>query len=234
MEIPVIFQAPLDIFGVCNEPVTQTEKRLITSIHKEFNKAPAIDTSKIRAFRLMKGKRRWMEIGTESKANLAYMTHILDDPNLIIDIDIHNNEEGKKRLYDLSDNLNYHFLEGSSSDAIIKNRIDKILSGIKLDGLFIDGNHMFNYVFNDFASYYKYLSSDGFIFFHDIYFIGHSKSKGVAQFLSWLSTILPVYQISGDRAASLYMPHYSPETVWGGIAIVTMKDILALEKKLIY
>ena len=45
--------------------------------------------------------------------------------------------------------------------------VAKLLSGRKIDLLFIDGDHHLNAVRDDYLNYYKYIKKDGVLVFHD-------------------------------------------------------------------
>ena len=179
----------------------------------------------------MKGKTSWLEIGTETKLNLAYMSTILSEDALVIDIDIAKNEEGTKKLKDFAA-FQLHQIINSSNNVDTVRATQKILNNKKIDGIFIDGNHMYEFVFNDFVYYNKFVKDNGYIFFHDIFYTGNQKSKGVFQCLDYINRWIPVYQVYGNAPVSRFKPMPNNDIIWGGVAIIRMKDLLAYKYKL--
>ena len=56
---------------------------------------------------------------------------------------------------------------GSSHDESMKNKVKENLNGIKLDFLFIDGDHTYEGVKKDYAMYKEFVKPGGWIGFHD-------------------------------------------------------------------
>lgn len=81
--------------------------------------------------------------------------------------------------------------------------ISEVLDGIDL--LFIDGNHEFASVKDDFETYYTLMRKNGVILFHDTFWKG--KYGGPGQFLRELSQTHPVLNFYHDRGLGvLFMP----------------------------
>ena len=77
-----------------------------------------------------------------------------------------------KIVYENVKNLNvhsnsYNYLEGSSQSENMVNRLKEIVQNINI--LFIDGDHSYNGVINDFNLYEKMVVSGGYIVFDDYY-----------------------------------------------------------------
>ena len=62
-----------------------------------------------------------------------------------------------------------HCIRGSSHDATIRAEFQKSLNGAELDFLFIDGDHSYAGVKQDFEFYSKFVKRGGVIGFHDIH-----------------------------------------------------------------
>jgi predicted O-methyltransferase YrrM len=61
-----------------------------------------------------------------------------------------------------------HFLRGNSHDAATKAELERILDGRKIDALFIDGDHSYQGVRQDFWLYAPLVRAGGLIALHDI------------------------------------------------------------------
>ena len=68
-------------------------------------------------------------------------------------------KENKTKLY---------LIKGASQQPSSKEQLEKILGENKLDFIFIDGNHFYNYVKQDFEIYSKFMRKGGVVAFHDI------------------------------------------------------------------
>jgi cephalosporin hydroxylase len=177
----------------------------------------------IRAFRLITGCTSYLEIGTEDKGNLAYASQLLDEEALIIDIDL---VERRDQLEKLKKSLKPHqqvvSLVGSSTDENVINQIREVLAGKKLDAVFIDGNHTSAYVMSDFANYYEFIKTDGYILFHDIYWQGSNQEQGTLQALIAIDRLYPVYAVVLDSLPVHRLLPYQWDSgeVWGCVGIV--------------
>ena len=76
-------------------------------------------------------------------------------------------------------NINLIVGDSHSQDTIDK--IESILGDRKIDLIFIDGDHSYNAVKNDFEIYSKYINKGGIIAFHDIFNL-HGHPIGAATF----------------------------------------------------
>jgi cephalosporin hydroxylase len=62
-----------------------------------------------------------------------------------------------------------HQILGDSMDINNINKVEEILNGEKVDFLFIDGNHSYEYHKGDFNNYSKFVRDGGYIAIHDIF-----------------------------------------------------------------
>ena len=120
-----------------------------------------------------------VEIGT---ANGGTISRWFELPNVetIISIDyphgIHGGQGFEERTYVISDALEqanrskkeFFAINGDSKNDYLINRLEEILEGRKVDFLFIDGDHTYNGVKNDFLLYEKFLHENSIVGFHDI------------------------------------------------------------------
>ena len=117
-----------------------------------------------------------LEIGTATAGTLFMFTKIASPDAEVISIDLPFGRYGagylKYRIPLLHSFAGYkqkiHLLRCDSHKQETIEKLKKILNGRKIDFLFIDGDHSYNGVKNDFENYYKLMKTEGLIAFHDI------------------------------------------------------------------
>jgi len=117
-----------------------------------------------------------VEIGTLNGGTLFLFTRVADSNALIISIDIPGGKFGggyppwRNQLYKSfeKDNQRLILLRADSQSITTLNNVSKIIKNRKVDFLFIDGDHRYNSVKNDFEMYSTLMSDKGVIAFHDI------------------------------------------------------------------
>ena len=117
-----------------------------------------------------------VEIGTARGGTLFLFTRIATDNASVISIDqMDKNYMGgyptwKTNFYKsfAKKNQRIHLLRADSHDLTTLNDTKNILSGNKVDFLFIDGDHSYNGVKKDFDLYGPLVRSGGIVAFHDI------------------------------------------------------------------
>jgi SAM-dependent methyltransferase len=107
------------------------------------------------------------EIGVKFGGNTFLFERALPDLQRLVGIDLHLQNVGKAR-YLAPDGLRLRFLEGSSYSQPMIDRVRKWLNHDRFDFLFIDGDHTYDGVVNDFISYYDMVRPGGLIALHDI------------------------------------------------------------------
>jgi predicted O-methyltransferase YrrM len=107
-----------------------------------------------------KNKRYALEIGSNYGGTAYSLCHLYD---YVLTIDIKHNENFDKIRSEFP-NYNYIIADSNALDTI--NAIKKL--GIKFDFIFIDGDHSYDGVKNDYENYKQFLASDGHMAFHDI------------------------------------------------------------------
>ena len=107
-----------------------------------------------------KNKKFALEIGSNYGGTAYSLCHIYD---YVLTIDIKHNENFD-RIKEEFPGYDYIIADSRSLDTIkaIKNL------GIKFDFIFIDGDHSYDGVMNDYENYKQFLSSEGHMAFHDI------------------------------------------------------------------
>ena len=117
----------------------------------------------------------FMEIGTDQGGTFAIWSKLAKEGGLSVSLDLPHGEFGRDS-YDVNSRDNYlmslgknvHMVHGDSHSAEAKKRIAEIIGSVKLDFLFIDGDHTYEGVKDDFDHYKQYVKPGGWIGFHDI------------------------------------------------------------------
>ncbi len=215
---------------LCQPEASGSEISSIADIHKRFGAAPNYDLSKLRAFRLLSGARRYLEIGTFDKANLAYLSKILAPDALIIDLDIEENIKQDRMLdQELYPDQTICRVRGNSAAKETVQSVRSAVGDEPLDAIFIDANHMAKFVLADFANYSPMVKKDGYILFHDIQWEGagttKGSGKGVAQALEIIHKYVPVYQVVANNPVTRFFSPVIFGPIWGGMGIVLARDL---------
>jgi len=118
-----------------------------------------------------------LEIGTANGGTLFLFSKTCPKNSTIISIDLPEGKFGgeyfpewKNSFYEsfASDQQKIHLIRSNSHDESTKNILKDILKKKKIDFLFIDGDHSYSGVKQDFEMYNSLLSENGIIVFHDI------------------------------------------------------------------
>lgn len=127
-----------------------------------------------------------LEIGTKFGGTF-YIWNKLNPDGMNISVDLPNGIHGgvdldstnKRNLYFLERFDNCHFIEGNSHVKETHNKVSELLNGRKVDFLFIDGDHTFDGIAQDFYDYLPFCKPKSFITFHDIVISDHHHSRNV-------------------------------------------------------
>lgn len=175
----------------------------------------------VRAFRLAKGGKAYLEVGTFDKGNLAYASGLLAPDALIIDVDIVDHPDRAGRLAGHKQpGQKIHHLVGDSQWSGIVDKVRAILGDRKLDVIFLDGNHAAQVVMSDYALYSPLLAEDGFLFIHDIYMESQGQDKGEHLAITTIDKLTPVYAVYMLLPVHRYIPNLHPGEVHGGVGII--------------
>jgi predicted O-methyltransferase YrrM len=120
--------------------------------------------------------RRILEIGTANGGSLLPITRLSASDAHIISVDLHHGEFGggypawRIPLYKsfVREAQRLDLIRGDSHDPRTSARVRTLLGGEQLDFLFIDGDHTFDGVRQDFETYGPLVRPGGLIGFHDI------------------------------------------------------------------
>ncbi len=117
-----------------------------------------------------------VEIGTASGGNLFLFTRVAAEDALIVSIDLPAGRFGggyprwRTPLYRAfaRPHQKVHLIRGDSHAPETVAKLTAILRGRKIDFLFVDGDHTYPGVSQDFNLYYPFVHQGGVIAFHDI------------------------------------------------------------------
>lgn len=115
------------------------------------------------------------EIGTADGGTNFLLSQALPSVELMIGVDLFVKNKFKLSHFSRS-SQDIQFLNGSSYDDNTVNKFKQILGDRQLDLLFIDGDHNYEGVKQDFLKYRHFVREGGIIIFHDIvqdYFTRH-------------------------------------------------------------
>ena len=107
------------------------------------------------------------EIGTEHGGTNLLLGHALNSVELLLGVDLYVKHAPHLRALKPK-YQELHLVNGSSYAPLTIEKVARILNGRLLDVLFIDGDHRYEGVKQDFLHYRQFVRADGFILFHDI------------------------------------------------------------------
>ncbi|GEM_PF-1373305 len=185
---------------------------------------PALTTAQVRSELLQLARliaeyrpRRLLEVGTCNGGSLLVFARLADPEATIVSIDLPGGRFGDEgqmlrpwvipRLKQPRQKL--HFLRMDSHQDAARESVAKILGGEKLDILFIDGDHTYEGVKQDFAMYSPLVRKGGLVAFHDI--LDHP-AHPQAQVGKFWSEIKPSYSHREFIA--------NPAQGWAGIGVL--------------
>lgn len=110
------------------------------------------------------------EIGSYKGGSFLLLAQAAQSDTMLISVDL-NFPQGRKFLYKNIGRANQRIkcIEGNTQNPKTVESVRRALSGRKIDLLFIDGDHSFFGVMNDFVRFSPLMSEKGIIAFHDIH-----------------------------------------------------------------
>lgn len=153
------------------------EKSIETIIHESYSLGMVQNHQEILGasefFKSINVK-NFMEIGTDQGGTFAIWSKLSED-GIRISLDLpHGNfgrigyDVNKRDNYLRSLGSNVTMIHGSSHDEALKELVKEKIGNEKLDFLFIDGDHTYEGVKQDFEMYKEFVKPGGWIGFHDI------------------------------------------------------------------
>ncbi len=136
-----------------------------------------------------------LEIGTCSGGTLYLWTRLAQPDATILSIDLPGGKFGggyslfRKALYRrfARRDQSLHLLRADSHSPSTLREVKRLLGGRRVDLLFIDGDHTFEGVRNDWTMYSPLLSETGMVAFHDV--AGNFDDTQVKQFWDSIKTV---------------------------------------------
>ena len=107
------------------------------------------------------------EIGLSGGGNMLLFMGGLVELGLLISLDVCLQNVAKLRFF-ARRGQKLRFIQGSFYSASVLGRVRRLLGTAKFDFLFIDGDHSYQSVLEDFIAYYPLVRTGGLIAFHDI------------------------------------------------------------------
>ena len=178
----------------------------------------------IRALRLVKDRKSYVEIGTFDKGCLAYASSLLAADAVIVDVDIAVHPERTARLARvLKPRQRLATVVGDSSALTTRDEVRQALGGRKADCVFVDGNHAASYCWADYCNYAELVAEGGVMLFHDIYWRGTKDCLGVSQAAEWIDRVQPLCVVFADHPLHRFFPWFDTTLdVWGGVGILPL------------
>jgi len=177
----------------------------------------------VRAFRLLKDKQIYIEIGTYDKGNLAYTSTLLAPDAHIIDVDIVAYPEATQHLQQiLQPSQRLTTIVGNSISPETVAKVRAALGSELADAIFIDGDHRADALMADYSLYAPLVKPGGYVLFHDVYWNGDEQYNGSALAIEQIDKFSPVYVIFADHPpVHRFLPWLTKhEVVWGGVGII--------------
>lgn len=157
-----------------------------------------------------------LEIGTATGGSLFLFSRHIEKHGTAISIDLPDGPGGggypswKIPLYrSFFPKARCHLIRGDSHSKEVHEKVKAILSGRRLDFLFIDGDHTYEGVKLDFDKYSKLVKKGGIIALHDIKEHPPSWNVGVKRFWD---------EIKDDYEHKEFLDEEI--TAWGGIGVI--------------
>jgi len=164
--------------------------------------------------------RRLVEIGTAQGGVFWLLCQISPDDATLVSVDLPPEERfsgGLKAAIDLSKmkkpGQTVHAVSGSSHHPATLDRVKTIFAGGLIDVLFIDGDHSYEGVKQDYEMYHSLVRPGGIIAFHDIV---HTKFEDCHVDVFWRELVR-------DTAAQATAIIGHTPSHFGGIGVITVK-----------
>jgi predicted O-methyltransferase YrrM len=153
----------------------------LNNIDEILNKAYSIgmlqDSYEIRSlltFLQQQDVSSFIEIGTNLGGTFYALSSICSSDGYKISVDLCDAMYGQPYDIEYRNGLlselckNSYFIDGDSHHQSTLNRVSDILGDVKVDFIFIDGDHTYNGVALDYYMYRSFVKPNGWIVFHDI------------------------------------------------------------------
>lgn len=221
------------VLEVVNRPAEPRDVEEANAIRNEyyFEGAPnpyMVDIT--RGFRLAKGAKVYIEVGTQDKGNIAWLARTKLAPGAtVIDIDFNIYPHHDKKIADemVTGGFDYHALRGDCLSSKIVGEVRRILNDRKADLIFCDSHYTYDHTIKEFGLYFPFVKDGGFLFFHDAQWSGDPngewpefRKRGKGYAVADLDKTHPAYAVFGPDTPvyRFKMPEQVP-SYWGTLAI---------------
>lgn len=201
---------------------TKTDSTLLCTVDLAFS-CPGIATMQVRSELLEFGAllekappKAFLEIGTRNGGTFFVLCRLAAPSATVISLDLPGGRfGGGYTLFQIpvirhmrKFNQRLHLLRANSHSPETRNRVARALDGKKLDLLFVDGDHTYRGVKQDFEMYSPFVGPGGIVAFHDIVEIT-MEGIGVKKFWDEIKSQYSYREIIAD-----------PQQGWGGIGLL--------------
>ena len=175
----------------------------------------------VRAFRPARGAKRYVEVGSRDKGNIAWLSERLAADAVIVDVDLENlpDSERKLRQY-IAPTQSYTMIEGNSVAPDTVAGVERALGGEKADLIFLDLSHMYDHFLQEVELYLPLVKSGGLLMFHDALWEGNQHGKGKAQAALAIDRFLPVYCVVMNLPVHRIMLRETKADTWGTVGVI--------------
>ena len=207
-----------------NSPAAPDELGRANDVRKQFlvpGGAGAYMVDIVRAFRPASGAKRYVEVGSRDKGNIAWLSERLATDAVIVDVDLKNlpASERKLRQY-ITPTQSYTMIEGNSVAPETIAGVERALGGEKADLIFLDSSHMYDHFLQEVELYLPLVKRGGLLIFHDALWEGNQHGKGKALAID---RFLPVYCVVMNLPVHRIMLRETKADTWGTVGVI-VKD----------
>lgn len=163
-----------------------------------------------------KGKKNFIEIGTNQGGTFIELCKVVKGLHISIDLEYPNPDQkidfDKRNEAILNQYPDSILITGDSHLKETKDKLIKALNGQKVDVLFIDGDHSYKGIKQDYKDYKEFVNEGGLIIFHDIIDSEFHRKHECYVSKFW-------NELKGDKT------HKIVSDTWGGVGILKYKPI---------
>ena len=220
---PAFLKVP-DFLSVCQPLASTEEVETLRTIREPFRipdyPRPEV-ADVVRGFRLLKGCKTYIEIGTFDRGNLAYVSSFLADDALLIGVEgqVEDSRDALLRSV-LKPNQRYVSVIGDSLAPGTVEQVKTALDGRPADAIFIDACHIAYHVMSDYVNYGALVSDGDLILFHDSLWEGDPTYKGVCDALAEIDRLEPVYLVPHNGPVHRFMRPLFRDPHWGVVGVL--------------
>ena len=127
----------------------------------------------------LSGAKRYVEVGSRDKGNIAWLSERLATDAVIVDVDLENRPASERKLRQyIAPTQSYTMIEGNSVAPDTVAGVERALGGEKADLIFLDLSHMYDHFLQEVELYLPLVKSGGLLMFHDALWEGNESGKG--------------------------------------------------------